>query len=435
MLPPTVEIAAARRIGRPPQAVRRERRREVVRDDAGLHDRRLVLHVDREHPVHAAQVEHDRPGGADRAAGEPGAGPARDDGHAVRGGQPERRPHVIDSGGAHDGERRLRRRPAAAVGADPVQLGGVRAQRGPDGRGELVEERHADQPRDARGGGRRVPHGRCRRRSAGRTETRPSPSGSTGTGTELLQELRVVQTGTQLLTGFLLTVAFQPTFHGRSRTGRRRSTSWSSRSRSSRRSSRYARRAASGAVPPAGDGRARRVGRPDAADRARLHRRRDRRRRRARVQRGRRSAPGRSPPARSAPSLVGGAVARAARAPPAAAPHAPHGGPDRSSARPAPDPAADGQATAVHEVAVGPVDAGRPRAARRRRRDRNRAHAAPSGRGTPRRRPPPPGSSRRCRASPARPSARRRRACPPRRSGGRRARAAPAATIATLVRA
>jgi hypothetical protein len=28
----------------------------------------------------------------------------------------------------------------------------------------------------------------------------------------LLQELRVVQTGTQLLTGFLLTVAFQPTF-------------------------------------------------------------------------------------------------------------------------------------------------------------------------------------------------------------------------------
>jgi amino acid transporter len=30
---------------------------------------------------------------------------------------------------------------------------------------------------------------------------------------QLLQELRVLQTGTQLLTGFLLTVAFQPTFH------------------------------------------------------------------------------------------------------------------------------------------------------------------------------------------------------------------------------
>jgi hypothetical protein len=30
----------------------------------------------------------------------------------------------------------------------------------------------------------------------------------------LLQELRVVQTGTQLLTGFLLTVAFQQTFQG-----------------------------------------------------------------------------------------------------------------------------------------------------------------------------------------------------------------------------
>ncbi len=29
---------------------------------------------------------------------------------------------------------------------------------------------------------------------------------------ELLQELRVTQTGTQILTGFLLTVAFQPTF-------------------------------------------------------------------------------------------------------------------------------------------------------------------------------------------------------------------------------
>jgi len=31
---------------------------------------------------------------------------------------------------------------------------------------------------------------------------------------QLLQELRVLQTGTQLLTGFLLTVAFQSTFHG-----------------------------------------------------------------------------------------------------------------------------------------------------------------------------------------------------------------------------
>jgi hypothetical protein len=31
---------------------------------------------------------------------------------------------------------------------------------------------------------------------------------------QLLQELRVLQTGTQLLTGFLLTVAFQPVFAG-----------------------------------------------------------------------------------------------------------------------------------------------------------------------------------------------------------------------------
>ena len=31
---------------------------------------------------------------------------------------------------------------------------------------------------------------------------------------ELLQELRVTQTGTQILTGFLLTIAFQPTFAG-----------------------------------------------------------------------------------------------------------------------------------------------------------------------------------------------------------------------------
>ena len=29
---------------------------------------------------------------------------------------------------------------------------------------------------------------------------------------EILQELRVTQTGTQILTGFLLTIAFQPTF-------------------------------------------------------------------------------------------------------------------------------------------------------------------------------------------------------------------------------
>jgi hypothetical protein len=31
---------------------------------------------------------------------------------------------------------------------------------------------------------------------------------------ELLQEMRVTQTGTQILSGFLLTIAFQPTFHG-----------------------------------------------------------------------------------------------------------------------------------------------------------------------------------------------------------------------------
>ncbi len=31
---------------------------------------------------------------------------------------------------------------------------------------------------------------------------------------EILQELRVTQTGTQILTGFLLTIAFQPTFKG-----------------------------------------------------------------------------------------------------------------------------------------------------------------------------------------------------------------------------
>ena len=30
---------------------------------------------------------------------------------------------------------------------------------------------------------------------------------------EILQELRVTQTGTQILTGFLLAIAFQPTFH------------------------------------------------------------------------------------------------------------------------------------------------------------------------------------------------------------------------------
>lgn len=30
---------------------------------------------------------------------------------------------------------------------------------------------------------------------------------------ELLQEMRVTQTGTQILSGFLLTIAFQPTFH------------------------------------------------------------------------------------------------------------------------------------------------------------------------------------------------------------------------------
>ncbi|MFI8278219.1 DUF6328 family protein [Streptomyces sp. NPDC085929] len=37
---------------------------------------------------------------------------------------------------------------------------------------------------------------------------------------ELIQEIRVAQTGVQILFGFLLTVAFTPTFHGLAQTGK-----------------------------------------------------------------------------------------------------------------------------------------------------------------------------------------------------------------------
>nr|WP_242864674.1 DUF6328 family protein [Microbacterium testaceum] len=39
-------------------------------------------------------------------------------------------------------------------------------------------------------------------------------------GTDVLQELRVLQTGTQTLTGFLLALAFQPAFADLGRRGR-----------------------------------------------------------------------------------------------------------------------------------------------------------------------------------------------------------------------
>ena len=44
------------------------------------------------------------------------------------------------------------------------------------------------------------------------TGTSHPPNGWTGNWSELLQELRVIQTGVQLLTGFLLTLPFQQRF-------------------------------------------------------------------------------------------------------------------------------------------------------------------------------------------------------------------------------
>jgi len=55
-----------------------------------------------------------------------------------------------------------------------------------------------------------VPDGRAERRSNARDET-PAERADRN-WSELLQELRVLQTGTQILTGFLLALAFQPAF-------------------------------------------------------------------------------------------------------------------------------------------------------------------------------------------------------------------------------
>ena len=45
-----------------------------------------------------------------------------------------------------------------------------------------------------------------------------APTRADRTGNEVLQELRVMQTGTQILTGFLLALVFQPAFSQRAKT-------------------------------------------------------------------------------------------------------------------------------------------------------------------------------------------------------------------------
>ena len=90
--------------------------------------------------------------------------------------------------------------------------------------------RHKDKPNTGSGGVDLQDHRLPRGRTAGKDERMPSPRDSDPRDdwsdgrdespaeradrnwNDVLQELRVMQTGTQILTGFLLALAFQPTF-------------------------------------------------------------------------------------------------------------------------------------------------------------------------------------------------------------------------------
>ena len=82
----------ARGVGRVVEALRPHRPREVQVDQPRLDHGDLVVVVDLEHAVHPHQRDHEAALGGQAAAGEPGAGAARDEGHALAVGELDERP-------------------------------------------------------------------------------------------------------------------------------------------------------------------------------------------------------------------------------------------------------------------------------------------------------------------------------------------------------
>ena len=89
---------------------------ERLAGDAGLDHAVEVLGMDREHPVHVAQIDADAAGGRIDLPLQRGAGAERDHGNAVFGADPH---HVLDIGGLlrhHHRVRRLGRQPGGGMG-------------------------------------------------------------------------------------------------------------------------------------------------------------------------------------------------------------------------------------------------------------------------------------------------------------------------------
>ena len=155
MLPPTVEIAAAGRVGRPPQAVRGERGVEVAVQDAGLDDREQVVGPHLEDAVHARAStgrsrrrprSRRRRGRCRRRACTTGVPVALRDA--------QRRLHVGDGCRVHDRQGAAGCRVPRLVGAGIVQRGLRRVdaitERGAQQREDLSGVAHAKRRRPAR---------------------------------------------------------------------------------------------------------------------------------------------------------------------------------------------------------------------------------------------------------------------------------------------
>ena len=98
----------ARRVGRVVAAERRDPPRDLEVGDARLDDDPQVGDVDVEDAVEPRQADEHAVGDRQRAAGQAGAVPARDERHAVAPAQPDDRLHLLGRLGQHD---RRRRRP------------------------------------------------------------------------------------------------------------------------------------------------------------------------------------------------------------------------------------------------------------------------------------------------------------------------------------
>ena len=140
-------------IGRVVEPVGSDRLGHLEVRHAGLDDDSLRVEVDVEHAVHARQRDHDTLGDRERAAGEAGAGAARDEGDPVLVAGADDRLDVLrrldqaDRGRDHPPPGQ----PVALVGAEILGLEQqrVRGQHGFERRDELGLERHAGDSKEA----------------------------------------------------------------------------------------------------------------------------------------------------------------------------------------------------------------------------------------------------------------------------------------------